>query len=333
MSAVVPQELENLKKRIIDAAIPKSTSNNFRLLTWNIRNLNGNKEDKAIAYIAEICRNFDIIAIQETKDDLGGLEKLQKELPQYRFLFSDTAGNSERLVFVYDKTNVQFTGLAAEVVMAPGAQRDDPKKDKTKKDETKKDDAKKDEEKKPELEFDRTPFMASFRINGCNFILVTVHIYYGSGQNVKYRLEEIQNIAKYLKKSSADTDALDSDYIICGDFNIQKIHEEMKKAAGKSGGSKEILKQLFGALISEGLIIPEQIQNSPSNLDRTNHLDQIGYQHYPDSTIEFKKGGVIDFVGAVYIGDPKLEYKMTDHLPMWAEFSTSKDTNPKHINP
>ncbi|MGI0010410.1 MAG: endonuclease/exonuclease/phosphatase family protein, partial [Nitrosopumilaceae archaeon] len=113
--SVVPQELENLKKRIADAAVPKSTSNNFRLLTWNIRNLNGNKEDKAISYIAEVCRNFDIIAIQEAKDDLGGLEKLQRELGTgYRFLFSDTAGNSERLVFVYDQNKVQFTGLAAE---------------------------------------------------------------------------------------------------------------------------------------------------------------------------------------------------------------------------
>jgi len=306
-----PQELENLRKRIIDAKIPKSTPNNLRLLTWNIRNLNGKKEDKAITYIGEVCKNFDIIAIQEAKDDLGGLEKLQKELGiKYRFIFSDTAGNSERLVFVYDQSKVQFTGLAAEVVMAPGTGR---------------------ENIIPELEFDRTPYMASFRINGCNFIIVTVHIYYGSGQGVKYRLEEIKNIARYLKKSSTDTDALDSDYIICGDFNIEHVHEEMEKVERK-GRTKEILKQLFSALISEGLIIPEDIQNSPSNLDKTKHYDQIGYQHYDDSTIEFKQGGVIDFVGAVYINDPKLEYKMTDHLPMWAEFSTSKDKKPKFIN-
>ena len=311
MSIEDPQELENLRKRIIDAKIPKSTPNNLRLLTWNIRNLNGKKEDRAITYIGEVCKNFDIIAIQEAKDDLGGLEKLQKELGiKYRFIFSDTAGNSERLVFVYDQSKVQFTGLAAEVVMAPGTGR---------------------ENIIPELEFDRTPYMASFRINGCNFIIVTVHIYYGSGQGVKYRLEEIKNIARYLKKSSTDTDALDSDYIICGDFNIEHVHEEMEKVERK-GRTKEILKQLFSALISEGLIIPEDIQNSPSNLDKTKHYDQIGYQHYDDSTIEFKQGGVIDFVGAVYINDPKLEYKMTDHLPMWAEFSTSKDKKPKFIN-
>lgn len=313
MNTTISQEVKSLRKRIADAGIPESTSNNLRLASWNIRNLNGKKEDKAITYISEVCKNFDIIAIQEAKDDLGGLEKLQKNLgTKYKFLFSDTAGNSERLVFVYDQTKVQFTGLAAEVVMAPGAGRD---------------------KIAPELEFDRTPYMASFRINGCNFILVTVHIYYGSGQSVRYRLEEIKNIARYLKKSSTDTDALDSDYIICGDFNIEQVREVMQKKAGKKlKGDKNILQKLFGALISEGLIIPLEIQNSPSNLDKTKHFDQIGYQHYKDSTIEFKKGGVIDFVGAVYIGDPKLKYKMTDHLPMWAEFATRQDKKPKYIN-
>ncbi len=218
-------ELENLKKRIADAKIPESNPNNLRLLTWNIRNFNGKKEDRAVTYIAEICRNFDIIAIQEAKDDLGGLEKLQRMLgTRYRFMFSDTAGNSERLVFVYDQTKVQFTGLAAEVVMTPGAGR---------------------ENTHPELEFDRTPFMASFRINGCNFIVVTVHIYYGSGSAVKYRLEEIENIAKYLKKSSSDTDALDSDYIICGDFNIEQVRSEIEKSAGKQDSTKIVLRQLL----------------------------------------------------------------------------------------
>ena len=312
MSTVQP-ELEKLQQRILDAKIPTSSVDNFRLLTWNIRNFNGEKEDRAVTYIAEICKNFDIIAIQEAKDNLGGLEKLQRELgSDFRFLFSDAGGNSERLVFVYDKNKVEFTGLAAEVVMAPGAGRDNVK---------------------PELEFDRTPYMASFRINGCNFILVTVHIYYGSGSSVKYRLEEIQNIAKYLKDSSSDTDALDSDYIICGDFNIEQARTEMQKDTGQSDSNKEILKKLFGALVSHGLVIPEEIQNSPTSLDKTKHFDQIGYQYYPDSTVEFKQGGAIDFIGALYVDDPKLKFKFTDHLPLWAEFSTIPDNKPKYINP
>ncbi|TBR21685.1 MAG: hypothetical protein EPO63_08400 [Candidatus Nitrosotenuis sp.] len=304
------QELANLQKRIADAKIPDSTETNFRMLTWNVRNFNKDKEDRAISYISEVCKNFDIIAIQEVKDSLGGLEKLQRALgTNYRFLFSDASGNSERLAFVYDSNKVQFTGLAAEVVMAPGSGK---------------------ETVKPELEFDRTPYMASFRVNGCNFILVTVHIYYGSGSAVQYRLGEIKNIAKYLKKSSADTDALDSDYVICGDFNIESVHAELKKS---KSASKDILNDLFGALQSQGLVIEQDIQNSPSNLDKTKHFDQIGYMKYPDSTIKFVKGGVIDFIDAVYIGDPKVKFKLTDHLPMWAVFSTTPDKNPKYINP
>jgi exonuclease III len=302
-------ELTNLRKRVNDANIPDRTTSNFRLLTWNIRNLNGKKEPKAITYIAEICKNFDIIAIQETKEDLGGLENLQRVLGKnYRFLFSDAAGNSERLVFVYDKTRVDFTGLAAEVVMAPGAGKDTVI---------------------PELEFDRTPYMVSFRINQCNFIIVTVHIYYGSGASIKYRLEEIKNIAKYLEKNSGDTDALDSDYIACGDFNIEKIRQKMKK----DSKGKDPLDELFQALQSKGLIIPQDIQNSPSNLSKNKHFDQIGYHQYKDSTIDFVKGGIIDFMGAVYINDPKIKFKLTDHLPMWAVFSTYPDKKPKFINP
>lgn len=306
------RELRSLRKRIKSAKIPKSSRKNFRLLSWNIRNFNQKKEDKAIRYIAQVCKNFDLIAIQEVKDSLVGIEKLQRKLgKKYRFLFSDPAGNGERLVYCYNKNKVQLTGLAAEVVMAPGAGK---------------------ETVKPELEFDRTPYLASFRVSGCNFIVANVHIYYGSGSKVKYRLAEIRNLAKYLKKRSSDVDTLDSDYIACGDFNIEdvRVKEQKRKRRSKKAN---ILKELFSALRSGGLIVPKDIQESPSNLTRTKHFDQIGYHRYPDSTIEFVKGGIIDFVGAVYVNDPKLKFKLTDHLPMWAVFSVTKDANPKYINP
>ena len=87
-------ELAELRARIRDAGIPRRTRNGFRLLTWNIRNLNGKKEQRAIDIYAEIIKNFDIVAIQEVKDDLGGIEKLQRKLgARYRFLFSDPAGD------------------------------------------------------------------------------------------------------------------------------------------------------------------------------------------------------------------------------------------------
>lgn len=301
-------ELSLLQKRIRDTKIPKRTKTSFRLLTWNIRNFHGRKEDNAMKYIAKVIKNFDVIAIQEVKDDLGGIEKLQKLLgKRYRFIFSDPAGNGERLVFCYKSRKVQFTGLAAEIVMAPGQ-------------------GKKTVD--PELEFERTPYMASFRMNNCNFILVTVHIYYGSGSAVKYRLDEIKNIAKFLEKRSADTDSLDSDYIACGDFNIERVRAKIRKKK-----KEDPIDDLFDALQSKGLIVEEDIKNSPSNLSKTRHFDQIAYHKYDDSTISFVKGGVIDFVGAVYRDDPKLKYKLTDHLPMWAVFSAKPDKKPKYINP
>ncbi len=317
MANPVKKELRLLQNSIKQECIPSPTKNNFRLLTWNIRNFNSNKDNKAISYYSKIIRTFDLVAIQEAKDDLGGLEKLQKKLGRnFKFLFSDAAGNNERLVFVYNSERVKFTGLAAEIVMSPGQGR---------------------KKVSPELEFDRSPYMASFRINGCNFIVVTVHIYYGSGSNVRYRLEEIKNIAKFLEKRSSDTDSLDSDYIACGDFNVESVRKEIKKLEKKKKTKKktnaEIRRELFKALQSKGLIIPTDIQESPSNLSKNKHYDQIGYHKYSDSTIEFVKGGVIDFIGSVYISDKKLRYKFTDHLPMYAIFHTSPDKSPKHINP
>ena len=46
---------------------------------------------------------------QEVKDDLGGIEKLQRKLGTgYRFLFSDPAGNAERLAFCYKRRKVKL---------------------------------------------------------------------------------------------------------------------------------------------------------------------------------------------------------------------------------
>ena len=101
--------------------IPRRKKTNLRIATWNIRNFGAKKSDRAIRYIEEVCKNFDIIAIQEVKDSITGLEKLQQLLrSNYRFIFSDPSGNTERLLFIYYKRRVAFTGLAAEVVMKPG---------------------------------------------------------------------------------------------------------------------------------------------------------------------------------------------------------------------
>ena len=86
--------------------------------------------------------------------------------------------------------------------------------------------------------------------------------------------------------------------------------------------------------------MPEDIRKSPTNLTNDKHYDQIGYQHYEEnkkknitaSTIEFKKGGVIDFVDALNPQFEKLSHDFTVHLPLWAEFKIKPDKKPIQIN-
>jgi len=426
-------DLTELKNRIRISGVPRrSRTNNLLLLTWNIAQFNQNKPPKSFAYMKEIMKRFDVIAIQEVKDNLGGIEKLQKVLGKnYRFIFSDAAGNNERLVFCYYKQNVKFTGLSAEVVNNPGYGREKDAQSnlllfgKTKPNTTFKFKAgstlekykirkiieffsnnirigrieitsssensikigttyqdsnvrlkiknfKKTFYKKGDikngwyltlkyignkkvdiiikdkvLEFDRSPYVVSFSKHGCNFIVTNVHIFYGDNKSIVFRKQELSLLAEYLEKRSSDADALDPDYIACGDFNIEKaVNSELKQLSNTivtNQSKSDIVNSLFDALTSKGLIIPDVIKDSGSNLDRTKHFDQIGYHEYDDSTIVFKKGGVIDFVGAVFpeLGQnplssrrtrDQLKTKLSDHLPMWAEFSIQPDSDPVKIN-
>ncbi len=419
--------LLELRKAIKKSKIPRrSKTNNLLILTWNIRKFSGKKSEKAVKYIAEIIKKFDVIAIQEVMNNLEGIEKLQKALgSRFRFIFSDAAGNNERLLFCYYKSNVKFTGLAAEIVNNPGHGREKnrnsnlevfdeikssgkftikvsslSKKDKFRKifeifvknkrigkiyakstgkeplktgdiisnrnDKIKlkitKIEKKRFGKSNPKngyymtfqlvsktpvkiiskdfvLEFDRTPYLASFQKNNCHFIVTNVHIFYGKSNQIEYRRDEIELLAKYIDSKASSADVLDPDYIACGDFNIEEAVKHELKQNGKKTDSA-IRKSLFDALTKNKLIIPDDIRNSPTNLKKNKHYDQIGYQHYEEnkkkkitaSTIEFKKGSAIDFVNALNPQFKKLSHEFTDHLPLWAEFKIKPDKKPIQIN-
>ena len=55
-------------------------SNKLLLATWNIREFEsgkyGARQREALYYIAEIVDHFDIVAVQEVRDDLSSLEKV-----------------------------------------------------------------------------------------------------------------------------------------------------------------------------------------------------------------------------------------------------------------
>ena len=123
-----------------------------------------------------------MVALQEIKRDLGGLRLLMQALgPNWGWILTDftrgTAGNQERMGFVFDLRRVRPSGLAAELVV--------PIENETTLTEA-----------GLKKQFARTPYAVSFESQGVTFTLVTLHVLWGS--NAMQRLPEIKEIARWL---------------------------------------------------------------------------------------------------------------------------------------
>src|SRR5436190_19589170 len=85
-------------------AIPRKADDRLIVATWNVANLGvQERRDQDYRLIAEVLSWFDLAAIQESNDNLAGIRAVEAQLADYwRLLFSDAAGNDERLTFLYD---------------------------------------------------------------------------------------------------------------------------------------------------------------------------------------------------------------------------------------
>ena len=311
----------------LKAEIPARTLKETLLLaTWNIRDFDkssfGYRLDEAIYYIAEIITHFDLVAIQEVNKDLQGLERVMKVLgSHWQYICTDntegTRGNDERMAFVYDSRKISFGGLAGELVLEPI----------------------KDQEgnQQPVTQLWRSPFMVGFRSGWTKFILTTVHILWGGNKaNPPERVNEIRQVAQFLKKRTLDKTAWARNLILLGDFNIFGTDDET-----------------FQEIIKAGFIVPEELLKFRSNAKKTKHYDQIAFRVQPNRLDFTGKAGVFDYYQTVFRdtpedkqiymkymteyetksnGQPRAEsskknyyqtywrtHQMSDHLPMWVE--------------
>lgn len=302
--------------------IPRRTVQDTLLLaTWNIRDFDSNKYKhgprlaETFFYIAEIISAFDIIALQEVNEDMRALKLVMTLLgPSWDYIATDKAegsgGNQERMVFVYDKTKVQFQHIAGEIVLPPTGWM------------------------QAGRQFARTPFLVSFLAGWFRFMICTVHIFYGqdSGELLARRIEEIDNIARFLARRADDESA---NYILLGDFNI--ISPEH---------------QTMTALQRHGFHVPQALTQLPSNMARDKHYDQIAFKAREGQVQFAGQAGVFNYYDSVFrIEDcgvylPRIQnranlelnaqgqaedtaknlayyqntwrtYQMSDHLPMW----------------
>lgn len=312
----------------LEQTVPRRTVTDTLLLaTWNIREFDSNKYGKrakeAFYYMAEIISHFDLVAVQEVREDLEALERLQTILGDWwRFLVTDvtegTAGNRERMAFLYDTRKVKFSGIAGEVVIPPMKSGADPVR-----------------------QLARTPFLVGFEVGWFKFMLCTVHIYYGEAMaEDPTRVKEIQELAKFLAARSSEETAWSNNLILLGDFNIFRPEDVT-----------------FKAVTDAGFIIPKKIQELPSNVPQDKHYDQIAFiGDEKDILTEDYQAGVINYFRLLYLDDDEATYKegmgadylkkstgtprtaqektryykdwrthqMSDHLPLWVELKVDR---------
>jgi endonuclease/exonuclease/phosphatase family metal-dependent hydrolase len=310
--------LQRLRASLAEAIPPKRQTDSLLLATWNIRELDsgryGHRTDEQYYYIAEILSRFDLIAIQEVRDGLYPLQRLQRLLGSWwDFIVTDvtlgTSGNAERMAYLFDKRKVAFGGLAAELVL-PKAENAD----------------------QPPLQLARSPYIAGFRAGWAYLTLVTVHIYYGKSIPVDLRrLEEIKALAETIAKNAQKFSCAPQyepgrkpqpdNLLVLGDFNIFNREDVTMQA-----------------LTDSGFLVPRELQAIPgSNVEQNKHYDQIAYFEKFARMRPTGKVGVFDFFDHVYRFDEENDYaqdrggrgssfkqwrtyRMSDHLPMWIEF-------------
>lgn len=298
-------QIETLRHHASSAVrdVPAKASDRLLLATWNIANLGvQERTSDDYAVIAEILSWFDIVAIQETNENLMGLKSIQTLLPnKYSVLFSDASGNDERLAFLFDTDKLSIFEEVGEVAFPPSQMR---------------------YVKLEGIEqrfdgFDRNPYLATFQAGSFVFSLVNCHSYFGSTstQSINRRSLETYAIARWTEARHKSDHSITKDIIALGDLNLPKV---------------EPGDPIYEALISRGLHIPDHSTEIGSSIASDNHYDQLAF--FPgDTSDDFVQAGVFDFDSCLFrhLWETRskeeflayMRYYVSDHRPLWAEFS------------
>jgi endonuclease/exonuclease/phosphatase family metal-dependent hydrolase len=286
-------------------AIPPKARDALLLATWNIANLGlQDRIDDDYRLIAEIISWFDLVAVQEVNDDLRGVQTIHTHLPgEYQLLFSDASGNQERQAFLYDHTKVAQLDEVGRLSIPPSQLA---------------------QIKLPGTTvtfpgFDRGPYLGSFQSDAFRFMLVNVHLFFGSDDpaDVQRRALETFAVAWWANRRHRDPHSYVADIIPLGDFNLPKA------AKGDA---------VFDALTRRGLVIPPHTSQIGSAIASDSHFDQIAF--FPGGTQARFTGqmNVFDFDGALFhdlfASHTRVQFlaytrfHISDHRPLWTQFKT-----------
>ena len=187
-----------------DAAAPARTGHeSIQLLTWNVLNFGKSKTDEEIAFIADILRNFDVVALQEINTGPDGAQtvaRLDAELDrrgaQWDYVVSDpTSGSgSERYAYLWKPSRARLAGRPwLEASLAD--------------------------------DLDREPFMARFqnKQGSVQMLIASFH----AVPRAKRPADEVAFLDELHRRYD------DDNLLILGDFNLAESHyafDELKQA-------------------------------------------------------------------------------------------------------
>ena len=334
----------------LDDSIPaRQLDRNLVIGSWNIRGLGGftpkwetaptdsPKRNLADLHcIAEILSRFDIVAVQETKDNLQALRVIMSLLgSDWGLLMSDVTqgvkGNLERLGYVFDLRRVRPTGLVGELVLSPedlAALRETRNAHPFASDELT---GKTEREKKAILlerehggQLDRTPYVASFTSAGRPFMLASVHIVWGEGGDLERRAEETGQLARLLETTikgphGEQPDEFRANLIALGDFNAESDADP-----------------IIGALKARQMVTADVLAEARRTLtDVAGPGGKIAYDQFawfPSATgmpgalrLPVLRGDSFEWDKHILDGAPSKEFRISDHLPIWLELSVRED--------
>lgn len=246
----------------------------IQICSWNLQNFGKSKTDEQILFIAKALKNYDIIAIQEVVAGPGGpqaVARLHDELNRTgaKWAYSISHGTSgdryskERYAYLWKTAK---TSLVNEPWL----------------------------EKKYNLEINREPYMAQFKLGKKQFTLVSLHAIPKTKQpetEIKY-LQYLPEVYPH--------DVL----IFLGDFNLPESHS------------------VFYPLKRLGY--PPALQNQKTTLrQKCIQGDRLASAYdnffYKQAVIQCLNSGVVHFYNA--FADLKEARKISDHLPVFLQFS------------
>jgi endonuclease/exonuclease/phosphatase family metal-dependent hydrolase len=298
-------EIARLRQHKRARAIPKRQQGKLLVATWNIANLGAQlRRDQDLSIIAEIVSWFDIVAVQECRENFGDLFNIINKLPKaYRAIMSDASGNNERMSFLYDSNRLTVLEEVGEIAFPASRLKSI---------------------KLPGINaqfsgFDRTPYLVAFSVGNTSLMFVNVHLFFGDEkpESIARRSLETFAVAKWADLRKKSPFSFTRELVALGDFNMPKC---------------EPGDPIYQALTKLGLDLPDHSTQIASSISSDTNYDQIAF--FPETTQNRFTGlkGVFDYDAVIFPGLWKngtnlkhykayLRYYLSDHRPMWVQLS------------